>query len=91
MITPDPGQLQATKHRELLVSAQDPGAKAFGSGSTEPESFARWFHSRHGDSLLSSHREQAAVEHGHLHDDVLMAVCCLLVRDALAGVGGIRL
>lgn len=31
------------------------------------------------------------MEHSHLHGGVCMAVCCLLVCDALAGVGGIRL
>lgn len=60
-------------------------------GPTEPESFGPRLRSGHGDPLCSSRREQAAVEHGHLHDGVRVAVCCLLVCDALAGVGRIRL
>lgn len=62
-----------------------------GSGPTEPDNFSQWFCYGHGDPLFSSRREQDAVEHGRLHDGVCVAVCCLLVRDALAGVGGIRL
>lgn len=41
--------------------------------------------------LSSCHREQAAVEHSCLHDGVCMAVRCLLGRDALTGLGRIRL
>lgn len=68
-----------------------PGARALGSDPTEPDGFAQWFHSVHEDHLFSSCREQAAVEHSCLHDGVCMAVCCLLVCDAPAGVGRIRL
>lgn len=66
-----------------------PRPRALSSVPTELDSFARWFCSGHRDPLFSSRREQAAVEHGCLHDGVCMAVCCLLVCDALAGMGAI--
>lgn len=39
--------------------------------------------------FFSSCREQAAVEHSHLHDGVRVAVRCLLGHNALAGLGGV--
>lgn len=42
-------------------------------------------------SPFLSRRKQAAVEHSHLHDGVRLALCCLLVHHALAGVGGVWL